>query len=70
MNNYFTKEEIEQLLTMDVLNRTKTIIDKVFEKRVDKAGEPYLNHLNTVAAYFKNEDEIVSYINNLKEYAV
>lgn len=60
MINYFTEDQIEKLKDMNVIERTKLIVSVVFENRVDKAGEPYINHLNAVATYFKDEDEIVT----------
>ncbi len=60
MNDYFTEEEIKELIKLNQISRTKIIIKKVFENKKDKAGKPYINHLKAVAEYFTSPDEIVT----------
>ena len=60
MNYYFTEEEQKELLKLNQIDKTKTIIKKVFANKTDKAGKPYINHLTTVAEYFTSPDEIVT----------
>ena len=41
MNYYFTEEEQKELLKLNQIDKTKTIIKKVFANKTDKAGRVY-----------------------------
>ena len=59
--NYFTKEELEKIKNNDNLYlKSKLIVEKLFENKVDKAGRPYIGHLMRVSGKLELEKEKVA----------
>ena len=57
LEKYFKKEEIEQLKTMAPYARARKLVERVFENTFDKGGNPYLDHLYSVASNLEEEKE-------------
>ena len=54
---FFDEEEIKKLLELNMYERAKIIVDRLFKNVVDKAGEPYVNHLYRVSNRLECIDE-------------
>ena len=68
MISCFTKEEYEELLKEDLLNRSYKLVSKLFADKFDKAGIPYIEHLKFVSNSFTKIDyQIVGLLHDTLE---
>lgn len=51
----FTEEEIRKFKNMPLLARSEALVDVLFQDKVDKANNHYMNHLLHVSRDFKSE---------------
>ena len=58
----------EELLNLDLLERTNKLVSKLFENKYDKIGESYFNHLKFVSEHFSRlEYKVVGLLHDILE---
>ena len=58
LEKYFTKEEIEYIKKCPNMElKCKTLVERLFKDKKDKAGKPYIGHLLRVSNRLENPDE-------------
>ena len=71
MNNllkYFSQIELEKLIKLDMFSKARIIVERIFKEQVDKAGEPYINHLYRVSDRLENyKDKVAGLLHDIIE---
>lgn len=68
MDSYLDMTKVIHLQKLDELGKANMLALIVFKDKVDKAGEPYIRHLNKVSESFKDDKgKIVAMLHNLVE---
>jgi len=57
MESYLDIAKIIHLQSLNELAKANMLVLIVFKDKVDRAGEPYIRHLNKVSESFKNDEE-------------
>ena len=58
LDNYFTKEEIEQIKKEpDLVLKCQTLVTRLFKDKKDKEGKPYIGHLLRVSNRCETTEE-------------
>ncbi len=66
---YFSNEELNKLRNMkDIYSKSKILVVRLFEERVDKNGKPYINHLLRVSSKMTTRDgKVVALLHDVVE---
>lgn len=66
--NFFDKLELQQLEKSDSYTKAEKIVERLFEGKTDKGGNPYLNHLYYVSNHLEEINmKIVGLLHDLLE---
>ena len=62
------ENELDELLELDLYNKSYKLVSKLFDKKVDKRGKPYIEHLEFVSSSFDEVDyKVVGLLHDILE---
>lgn len=62
------ENELDELLELDLYNKSYKLVSKLFDKKVDKRGKPYIEHLEFVSSSFNEIDyKVVGLLHDILE---